>query len=178
LASIRRAARKRNAIAGAAVSAATGEPPVTTRPADLPAWDRSLLELVLLDPSIVSRLRPMIEPPAVISDAGRRIYAACCRLVEDGWQDDFGRLLAEFDDPGMKNLLVQLDESCQTKTAADRERWLADVIESYRRRSEETADRKRLAAARQDGDNAEQLLAQFCEQSKSKHLSEYERRKK
>ncbi len=35
-----------------------------------------------------------------------------------------------------------------------------------------------LAAARQSSDEAEQLLAQFCQQSKSKHLNEYERRKK
>jgi hypothetical protein len=87
-------------------------------------------------------------------------------------------LLAEFDHPEVKNLLVQLDESCQTKAAADRERWLADILESYGRRGEETAQRKLLAAARQDGDNAEQLLAQFCERTKPKHLSEYERRKK
>jgi len=178
LTSMRRAARRRVTTAGSVVAAATGEPPVATRLADLSAWDRSLLEIVLIDPSIISRLRPTIEPAVVTSDAGRQIYAACCRLVEDGWQNDFGRLLAEFDDPAMKSLLVELDESCQTKSAADRERWLADLLESHRRRLEELDHRKRLAAARQDFGNAEQLLAQFCEQSKPKHLSDYERRKK
>jgi DNA primase len=178
LSSMRREARKRAAKSGPALADATGAPLVTPRLADLPAWDRSLLELVLLDPSILSRLQPMIDPAAVASVAGREIYATCCRLAGDGWQKDFGRLMAEFDDPNMKNLLVQMDESCQTKTLADRERWLADLLESHRRRGEESAHRHRLAAARQDGDNAEQLLAQFCEQSKSKHLSEYERRKR
>jgi hypothetical protein len=149
-----------------------------TRLADLPAWDRDLLELVLLDPSVVRRIAAAIEPSAITSTAAARILAACCRLVDDGWQNDFGRLLAEFDDPDMKNLLVQLDESSATKTSADRERWLADLLDTSRRRREETERRTRLAAARQDGDEAEQLLAQFCEQSKSKHLSEYERRKK
>jgi hypothetical protein len=133
---------------------------------------------VFLDPSLIARLRPTIEPATLTSDAGRRIYAACCRLVEDGWQNDFGRLLAEFDDPDMKNLLVQLDESCQSKVKADRDRWLADLLESHRRRGEETTDRKRLAAAREDASEAEQLLAQFCDQSKTKHLNDYERRKK
>jgi DNA primase len=148
------------------------------RLADLPAWDRDLLELVLLDPAIVRRIVVAIEPSAISSTAASRIFAACYRLVEDGWQNDFGRLLAEFDDPGMKNLLVQLDESSATKTTADRERWLADLMETDRRRREETEHRARLAAARQDGDEAEQLLAKFCEQSKTKHLNEYERRKK
>ena len=50
------------------------------------------------------------------SPVARRIYAACCRLAEDGWHDDFGRLLAAFDDPDMKNLLVQLDESCRDES--------------------------------------------------------------
>ena len=89
-----------------------------------------------------------------------------------------GRVLAEFDDPDMKSLVVQLDESCATKARADRERWLADLLDTHRRRSEEALHRSRLAAARQDTNEAEQLLASFCEQSKSKHLSEYERRKK
>jgi DNA primase len=184
LGAMRRESRRRVATAGSAVANATGEPPGTARRAiatgigELPKIDRDILELVFLDPSIISRLRPTIEPDAMASATGRRIYAACCRLVEDGWQNDFGRLLAEFDDMDMKNLLVQLDESAQTKAAADREQWLADVLDAHRRRTDETAHRKLLAAARQDGASAEQLLAQFCEQSKSKHLTEYERRKK
>jgi DNA primase len=177
LTAIRRSARPR----GAASRPVVADPAVTRatpRLADLPTFDRGVLELVLLDPSLIARLRPAVESASLMSDAGQRIYAACCRLVEDGWQNDFGRLLAEFDDPAMKNLLVQLDESCQNKASTDRERWLADLLELNERRSKEAADRKRLAAARQSDDNAEQLLAQFREQARSKHLSEYERRKK
>ncbi len=47
-----------------------------------------------------------------------------------------------------------------------------------RRSGEETTRRADLAAARQSDASAEQLLAQFCEQAKSKHLNDYERRKK
>lgn len=146
--------------------------------AELPKPDRDVLELVFLDPAVIARLRPTIEPATMTSEAGRRIYSACCRLVEDGWQNDFGRLLAEFDNPDMKNLLVQLDESCQTKVKADRERWLADLLESHHRRGVETADRRRLAAARQEDDEATRLLNEFCKESKPKHFNEYERRKK
>jgi len=152
--------------------------PKTPRLADLPAWDRDLLELLILDPALAPRLAAVIEPAAINSDIARQIFATCCRLAQDGWQNDFGRLLAEFDDPKVKNLLVELDESCATKASADRERWLADLVETHRRRGEQTEHRSRLAAARQDSSEAEQLLAQFCEQSKSKHLNEFERRKK
>jgi hypothetical protein len=175
---LRRDARKRAAVSSSSLEGATGGPPVATKIGEMQKLDRNVLELVFLDPSIIARLRPSIEPEGMTSDAARRIYAACCRLVEDGWQNDFGRLMAEFDSVEMKNLLVQLDESAQTKASADREQWLQDVLDAHRRRAEEIAHRKLLAAARQDSDNAEQMLAQFCEQRKSKHLSEYERRKK
>jgi hypothetical protein len=55
---------------------------------------------------------------------------------------------------------------------------LADLLETCRRRTEEAKQRDQLAAARENANQAEQLLAQFCDQSKSKHLSDYERRKK
>jgi DNA primase len=177
LSALRREAGRRRG-APLPVAANKGSEGPTLRLADLPAWDRELLELVILDPALLPRLSVAIEPTAITSNAAKRIYAACWRLAEDGWQNDFGRLLAEFDEPEMKNLLVQLDESCATKASADRERWLADLLETQRRRGEQTEQRVDLAVARENASEAEQLLAQFCERSKSKHLSDYERRKK
>lgn len=145
--------------------------------ADLPAWDRGLLELLLIDPAIVSRLIGVIPPQAFSSLAAQRIFHAGCQLLT-GRTGDFGRLLAAFDEPDMKNLLVELDESSATKQSADRERWLADLLDTYRRRDEEQHSRTDLAVARQNSDHAEQILNQFITQSKSKHQSEYERRKK
>jgi hypothetical protein len=86
--------------------------------------------------------------------------------------------MIEFDDAGLKNLLVSLDESSATKASADRERWLADLLETDRRKTDETQRRRLLAAARQNESEAEQLLTQFCEQTKSKHRNDYERRKR
>jgi DNA primase len=149
------------------------------RLADIPTWDRELLELIIAEPSIVTRVDEMIEPEALTSPVARRIYIACCRLAHEGQGDDFGRLLAAFDEPEIKNILVQLDESCSTKATADRERWLADLLETNRRRREEGERRTDLAAARENsGDEAEQLMTQFFKQSRPKHLSDYERRKK
>ncbi len=156
----------------------TAQSEIPARSADLPTWDRELLELVILDPSFVTRLAATIPPAAISSSVARRIFVGCCRLAEQGMHDDFGRLMAAFDEPEIKNLLVELDESAATKFQADRERWLADLLETHRRRSDESARRAALATARQSDTSAEQLLAQFCEQSKSKHLNEFERRKK
>jgi DNA primase len=153
-------------------------PDTWPRLAELPAWDRDLLELLILEPHFINRIAEVVEPNALISPAARCIYETCCRLVDSGEPCEFKRLMIEFDDPGLKNLLVSLDESCATKESADRERWLADLLETYRRRQDESERRLALATARQNSSDAEQLLARFCEQSKSKHLTDYERRKK
>jgi DNA primase len=157
------------------------QPPSTSqtlRLADLIAWECGVLELIILDPTLVPRMAVGVQPEDFTSPAARRIYLACCRIAEETPEGDFGRLLAEFDEPEMKSLLVQLDESCALKATADRERWLADLLETHRRRDEKKDRRTYLAAARQSADDAEQLLAELCQQSKPKHQSDYERRKK
>ena len=183
LSALRRASRPRQAAPRGTESASASERPVdasaspSVRLADLPAWDREVLELVLLDPSFAVRIFDAIEPTEFTSDAARRIYQRCRQLAQDGEPCEFGHMLAAIDDANLKSLLVGIDESSATKAAADRERWLADLLETHRRRRSETERRMALAAARQNAGDAEQLLAQFCEQSKSKHLSDYERRK-
>lgn len=183
LTSLRREARAKKspayvASASADVESNDAQQTVPARLADLPMWDRDLLELIILDHTMLTRVADVIDSNSISSPVARRIYIGCCRLAEQGMYDDFGRLMAAFDDANIKNLLVQLDESAATKAKADRERWFADLLDSHRRRGESAGHRATLAAARQSDGDAEQLLAQFCEQSKSKHLSDYERRKK
>jgi DNA primase len=180
LKALRREARQRSGMARA--SATEAKPTHTQsgtaiRLAKLPAWERELLELLLLEPAFLARVANVVEPSAFESEVARQIYAAYRRLADDGWRGDFGWLLATFDDPDIKNLLVELDASCETKAEAERERWLADLLETFQRRREENERRARLAAARQNAEQAEQILARFCEKAKAKHLSEYERRK-
>jgi DNA primase len=145
---------------------------------DLSAWERGVLELMILDPPFIPRVTVSIAPEDFTSPAARRIFIGCCRIAEVSPEGDFARLLTAFDEPEMKSLLVQLDESCAMKGKADRERWLADLVETHRRRDEDKERRAYLAAARQSADNAEQLLAEFCNQAKTRHQTEYERRKK
>jgi DNA primase len=177
LGALRRDARHRPAPPRGNTSAP--EVPVPSRRlADLPTWDRDLLELVLLEPKYLARVESILESPPFESPIARQIYDACRRLLADGSPFEFGRLLAQFDEADIKSLLVQLDESCATKKAADRERWLQDLVDTDRRRRDEADRRRSLAAAQQNSGDAEQLLAQFLDQSKSKHRTEYERRKK
>ncbi len=170
----------RTAAAGASASssAATSAEKVPSL-SELSPLDRGLLELVLLDPSFLARVTAVIDPDVIESPAARRIFTACCRLAEEGEPLSFSRLLTAFDDPAMKNLLTQLDTECTEKgLTADRERWLRDLVETQSRRRQGADRRLELARAQQNTSEAEQLLARFCEQSRTKHLNEYERRKK
>jgi DNA primase len=148
------------------------------RLSDLSAWERELLELLLLEPALIVRVADAVSPDAFAPGAAQKIFSVCCGLMHNGKPCAFGEVLAVVDDPSLKSLLVSLDESSAKKASADRERWLADLLLTHRRRSEKIEHRRVLATAREDASEAEQLLASFCEQTKSKHLSEYERRKK
>jgi DNA primase len=177
LSALRREARRRGNVPRGTNASVTLQSS-SRRLADLPACDRDLLELVLLDPSYIGRLQSALEAAPILSPPARQIFDACRRLTEEDGGFDFGRLLAAFDDAELKSLLVQLDESSACKATADRERWLADLVDTHRRRRDESDRRRALAAAQQNTGDAEQLLAQFLEQSKTKHRAEYERRKK
>jgi hypothetical protein len=184
LTALRREARRRTTRTHAVGSRTNVEPPAAeptsppVRLVDLPAWDREMLELLLLEPAFITRMCEAIDADAFVSDAARQIFSTCRRLSRDEQQCDFDRILAALDDPDLQSLLVNLDEACANKASANREHWLSDLLETAHRRREEVIHRRDLAAARTNSADAERLLAQFCEQTKSKHRNDYERRKK
>jgi DNA primase len=144
----------------------------------LSTWDRELLELILADPSMVHRVAADIQLDDFSSELSRQIFNICRRILADTGELDFGRLMAEFDDPEIKSLLVKLCDSPAANALTDRERWWRDLLASAKRRREEREARSALAAARHDPHAAEQMLDAFFQQSRSKNLTEYERRKK
>jgi DNA primase len=176
LTALRREAHRHHGAAPPTPAAA--EPAERVTLADLPAWDRELLELVLLAPDYLPRIEAAIEPSAIASTAARQIYDAYRRMAATGDALDPGRLMLQFDDPDMKSLVAQLDESSMAKSLDDRQRWLQGLIEAYQRRHDEDEQRKALATAQQDKTSAEALAAEFFQRSRAKHLSEYERRKR
>jgi hypothetical protein len=158
--------------------AAEQVPPSPHHPAMPSAWDRGLLELILLEPASLARMAGVVDAATFESDVARRIYETCVRLANSGGPIDFQRLSIEFDDAATKNLLVQLDESSQAKASADREQWLQDLLSSVERRRGELLRRQTFSATAHGGEDTEALLARFCQESRTKQLSEYERRKK
>lgn len=172
---LRRQARSRSS---AMRSGAAQSVPPSPQTAALPAWDRELLELILLEPADFPRIESAIDRAAIESDTARRIFDACARLSHDGQPCDFQRLSLEFDDVETQNLLVTLVESSEEKKSADRQQWLHELLTSAKRRLDDRRCRQELEAAQHNREDAEALLARYCSESRTKQLSELERRKK
>jgi DNA primase len=152
LVALRRAAKPRQAAQRSPETAATPKHPV--RIADLTACDRLLLEVILSEPQNIPRIASLVAAGDVESPFVRQVYLTCLRLSQAGQRADFQRLLAEFDDPALKSLLVDLDDSSSSKPAAEPERLLQDLLAAFQRRQQQSERRKALASSQRNDDQA------------------------
>ncbi|HEY4232195.1 MAG TPA: DNA primase [Lacipirellulaceae bacterium] len=164
LGALRRAAKSRQATSTATAMSPPSKQSV--RLADLTACDRLLLEVVLSEPQNIPRIESLIGPDEIESPVVRQIYVTCLRLSEAGQRADFTRLVAEFDDPSIKSLLVDLDESASDRPPAEPERLLQDLVAAFQRRHEQSERRRALATSQQDEDYA---LAELDRLRTTKH---------
>ena len=98
--------------------------------------------------------------------------ARALALREAGVVVDFHRLLLEFDDPQVKNLLVELDEQAHARPNVELDAHLEDVLAGFRRRAEAEevrAKRARLNAESLPEQEALALLLKMQQQLKSQH---------
>ncbi len=111
-------------------------------PIVLLAWERELLEVLLLEPESAAAAAEEISLDRVSSSHVRQIFGKCCELSQRGITPDFGRLLIEFDDPRLKNLLVEIDEQAHAKNANERNSRdpgtrMRDLIVTIRQREQD-----------------------------------------
>ncbi len=135
-------------------------------------WQRELLEILIRYPACVPLAAAAIRPEQLAFEPCRRIYAMCCQLSGLGQSPTFERLMLEFDDPAIKSLLVELDESGLAKAAAEPEVLLQELIRSFQRL--ETAKRQPLDRGTfQKGGLDEQgeldLLQQLIQKERAHH---------
>jgi hypothetical protein len=79
-------------------------------------------------------------------------------LSEAGVTPSFDRLMLEFDEPEVKSLLVDLDESRQSKgrSAADAETLLNELLKTQTRKEVEKQRPQQIVALREGGLDADQ----------------------
>jgi DNA primase len=178
LAALRRGPRRQQPARRHASDAPARQP---ARLADLSACDRLLLELVLQEPDNLARIEPLVDAATIESPVARHIYDTCVRMAHAGQRPEFPRLLAAFDDPDIKSLLVSLDESCAARPLSESdqaERLLQDLSAALVRRRVEADRRAALDEARQDDDAALAELERLRRETRADQLRMLEQRRK
>ena len=145
---------------------------VEVEPLALSAWERELLELVLLEPESVPAMAQEIRADSLTAEHLRLVYARCCELAAAGITPDFDRLILEFDDERIKSLLVDVEEQARLKspgsTAPGR---LRDLLTWHRSKHEELTVQSQARALREeqlsDGD-AMRVLQELIQQERNR----------
>lgn len=129
-------------------SADISEPPQKVDPAQ-----REFLELLLARPECLPAIRGQIQIEHLGTGLCRQIFDVFCRLADAGVNPKFDRLMLEFDEPAVKNLLVELDETSQSKgkRAGDPQDLLRELINSFQRKETEKQRPRQITALREGG---------------------------
>lgn len=149
---------------------------------ELDALERELLELLTQYPEGMDILRLELDVREIHSAPAREIYDVYLEFAEQGQVGEFTRVLASFDSPAMKNLLVELDEAASSKwrhavsdgmsaiAVSPQERLQALVAALHRGR----VDQQRMTLTRVlDNDTLDEseeirLLKSLCEQQQNR----------
>ena len=136
-----------------------------SRKRQIDPWERELLELLMAHPECIESVRGRIAAEQLAAEPCRRIYETCCRLADEGLVPTFDRLMLEFDEPAMKNLLVELDETAQAKgrPAADRGGLLDELVKTMNRKEAERRRPAEIVTLREGGLDARQQAAMLEE---------------
>jgi len=137
----------------------------------MPAWERELLEVILLEPEGVAAAADVVSIDDIESAQAKNIFTRCCELSQAGITPDFDRLMLEFDDPATKSLLVDLDEEGRAKSAAEPASRLRDLLETLKRRQQQQiVDRQTnvLRERRLEADDELAVLEQLIEHERTR----------
>jgi len=138
------------ALRGGAPGEQANEEPLSAGPIVLDAFERELLELLLQFPHCIPAAQSGISAARLGHPVSRRLFETCCRLAEADVVPSFERLMLEFDDPAIKNLLVDLDEHGRAKggQVADPLALLQELLGGFAKREIEKRRPAELSALR------------------------------
>ncbi len=133
-----------------------------------------LLEILLLDPDLTSAALQNIEITALPTETGRALYTLFARLAGNGQRPEFGHVLTHMEDPQLKSILVETDETANAKAehaqavAAER---LDELVKGFERDALRTAGRQQLAVLENnnlDIEEEKELLQKLIEQERQR----------
>jgi DNA primase len=127
----RRLTTMRRAMHRGAGAAPSRETPQAPAPGSIDSLQQGLLELLIRFPEHVPTAQAAIRPEQLAHELCRGIFVAMCELVASGTTPDFDRLMLSFDDPAVKNLLVELEESGSAKRYSDPKAILEEWLHNF-----------------------------------------------
>lgn len=141
--------------------------------AEIDPWERELLELLLAQPECLVLARSRVRAEQFNAGPCRLIFETCCRLDDEGVVPSFDRLMLRFDEPAMKNLLVELDETGQAKDrqAADAEALLDEMSQTKSKKEAEKQRPAHIVALREGGLDVQQkatMLEDICRRERDR----------
>jgi hypothetical protein len=140
-------------------AAPAGEPPERLAET-LDVWQREFLELLVARPESLPAICRRLPTEHLAAGICRRIFETSCRLNDEGVLPSFDRLMLEFDEPEIKNLLVDLDESRQSKgrpaSDADVDTLLEELARTWSGKEVEKQRPAQIVALREGGLDARQ----------------------
>ena len=131
-----------------------------------------LLEILILDPDLVLSALEHIKITALPTETGRSLYTLYARLAADGNHPEFGYVLTQMEDPQLKSILVETDETANAKAkhvqtgTAER---LDELVKGFQREALRDDGRQQLAALENNDLNIEEekeLLQKVIEQER------------
>jgi DNA primase len=174
LATLRRSGRgkatsRRPISAGAAGGA---EPSAPSSGGQIDPWQRELMEIVIQFPEHLPAVRGEIRPEDVQFRPCRQIYETCLRLLDGGVAPTFERLMLEFDEPGLKSLLVELDEHGRAKGITDPAALIEELKRYFRQvqaAKQRVVDAAELSEGRLPHSEEVALLNQILQKECTRH---------
>ena len=138
--------------------------------------DAELLEILILEPGLISTARSEIQVSHVTAGPARVIYQTCLTLHDRGLEPEFGRLMTALDDPQLKSLLAELGELASEKAdfASDSaEARLQHLTRRMRERREHNESQQQLlqldGESNVDPQKEKDALLQFLELQRQRH---------
>ena len=133
---------------------------------------RELLELLISRPELLATVRDRVDLGQAGGAAGA-VYDTMCRLADEGIEPAFDRLMLQFDNPGVKSLLVELDEAAQAKHGpeVDPQAVLEELIATFKQKEAQRRRPEQLVALREGGlDDSQQteLLEKIIQQERNR----------
>jgi DNA primase len=132
---------------------AVGQEQSAEQPEPIDPTQREFLELLLNHPECLATVREQISHEYLGSGICGKLYDVCCRLADAGLDPTFDRLMLEFDEPDVKNLLVDLDETSRSKgrRAGDPQDLLCELINTFKRKESQRQRPRQITALREGG---------------------------